>query len=220
MIKGILFDFDGTLSDRYASAYDMYRWLLHEILPEEGTDSLHFEEMVQSCLLWDEYGTISRTHAMEMIRTKFAPDMNPEEWSDRWYENFCRFQKLQPECLETLTALRKRYRLGILSNGPYRNQIVKIQALGLEEYFDMVLVSGEIGIHKPDVRIFQTAAERLGLKCEECAMIGDTFSTDISGAIKAGMKPVWFSSDRRCVSSWNVEKADSYQKLREIFLAE
>lgn len=217
MIKAILFDFDGTLSDRYASAYEMYRWLLQQIMPKEDPNGIRFEEMVQSCLLWDEYGTVSRMHAMEMIRKKFVPDLDTDYWNTVWYENFMRFQKLQPGCLGMLEELRKSYRLGILSNGPAGPQRAKIRALGLEPYFDMTLVSGEAGIHKPDPELFRIAAAKLGAACEECAMIGDTFSTDISGAIRAGMKPVWFCCDRRAVSRYDVAQASSCEQILSLF---
>lgn len=216
-IRGILFDFDGTLSDRYASAYEMYRWLLQQIMPQEDPEDIRFEEMVQSCLLWDEYGTVSRMHAMDMIRKKYVPDLDTEYWNNVWYNNFRRFQKLQPGCISMLEELRKSYRLGILSNGPAVPQRAKIKALGLEPYFDMTLVSGEAGIHKPDPELFQMAAQRMGLSCEECAMIGDTFSTDISGAIRAGMMPVWFCRDRRGLSCYDVTRAASCAEVLSLF---
>ena len=52
MIRGIIFDYDGTLSNRFESAYRMYRWMIEEI---SGMDpsSIDFEEIVQECLYWD-----------------------------------------------------------------------------------------------------------------------------------------------------------------------
>ena len=46
MIKGILFDFDGTLSNRVESAYFMYRWMVHEMLPEMDVHDIEFERIV------------------------------------------------------------------------------------------------------------------------------------------------------------------------------
>ena len=61
--------------------------------------------------------------------------------------------------------------------------------------FDEILVSGDIGIHKPDKEVFEYLANKLDVKCEQCLMVGDVFSTDILGAIKANMIPVWIIQD-------------------------
>ena len=64
-------------------------------------------------------------------------------------------------------------------------------------YCDIVVVSGDINIHKPDAAIFIYTADKLGLKAEECLYVGDHPVNDIEGALGAGMKAVrmnwgWF----------------------------
>jgi putative hydrolase of the HAD superfamily len=71
----------------------------------------------------------------------------------------------------------------------------KIERLGLAPLVDTILVSGEEGMHKPDVEIFRRAAERLGVVAESCAFVGDNPLTDIAGARAAGMTPIWMSRD-------------------------
>lgn len=218
MIKAILFDYDGTLSDRYAAAYDMYRWVVHRIFPALAEDSYEFEAIVQRCLQWDEFGCIDRVHPFQMIKEKYAPDLDVSYWEKEWFANFYRFQRLQPHCTEVLEALGKRYRLGIITNGPQKNQLGKIRQLQLEPYFETVIVSGAFGKDKPDVSIYQKAADNLGLACEECAFIGDTFSTDIIGAMKSGMLPIWFIGDRRGVSCYDVQTVANYKEIADFFL--
>ena len=70
-----------------------------------------------------------------------------------------------------------------------------------------MIVSGDLGIHKPDARIFDIMAKRLGVKNEECLMIGDVFTTDILGACRANMTPVWVVSDP-------LRPAESYKGYR------
>ena len=55
MIKGIIFDYDGVLTKRYASAYHMYQWMICKLSNKDKTD-LDVEEMVQRCMIWDEFG--------------------------------------------------------------------------------------------------------------------------------------------------------------------
>ena len=96
---------------------------------------------------------------------------------------------------ETLKQLKGRYKMAILSNGDSKSQHAKIDALPLEPYFDEIFVSGDYGVHKPDKKIYEIVAEKLGVRCDECMMIGDVYSTDILGAIRAGVKPVWLVTD-------------------------
>lgn len=114
MIKAILFDFDGTLSDRYGAAYEMYRWYLKQMMPEEDVHSLSFEAKVQQCLIYDEYGTIDRGHVLEQIKKKWVKDLDIEKWKDVWYSNFFRYQRLMPDCENVLHQLKEKYKLPLL----------------------------------------------------------------------------------------------------------
>jgi len=62
----------------------------------------------------------------------------------------------------------------------------------LFDFFDMIVVSSEVGVRKPDPRIFETVLEELNVKPEEAVMIGNTISTDIFGGNAIGMRTVLF----------------------------
>jgi putative hydrolase of the HAD superfamily len=61
----------------------------------------------------------------------------------------------------------------------------------LAEYFDAVVVSGDLGIAKPDPSIFEHALEQLGVDAADAVMVGDSMSKDVEGALAAGMRAVW-----------------------------
>ena len=218
VIKGILFDFDGTLSRRIEAAYFMYRWCMHQILPEMDVHSVEFEAVVQRCMLWDEYGTIRKSHVFEQVKKHYCPALDVDYWTNRWYEVFHEFQIEMPEVYEVLTDLKEKYKLGIVTNGSGASQNRKIDVLDLRKYFDTVIASGDFGKDKPDVSIYEQAAKDLGLECSEVAFVGDTFATDILGAVKAGMKPVWFCYERKCVTIYDVVQLKNYKEVREYFL--
>lgn len=220
MVKAILFDFDGTLSDRYAAAYEMYRWYLKEMMPEEDVNSLSFEAKVQQCLIYDEYGTIDRSHVLEQIKKKWVKDLDVEKWRDIWYSNFFRYQRLMEHCEETLDQLKEKYKLAIITNGPEVSQMAKVKALGMDVFFPVVVVGGAFGKQKPDVSIYQYTAQQLGVKPEECVFIGDTFSTDIYGALRAGMQAVMMCHDRRFVSNINIPVVNDWMEIKTMFLHE
>lgn len=72
---------------------------------------------------------------------------------------------------------------------------------GLRKYCDLILVSGDIGVHKPDKRIFEIAANQLGLETKECIYVGDHPVNDIQGALSSGMKAIrmnwgWFKNQQ------------------------
>lgn len=219
-IKGIYFDFDGTLSDRFTSAYRMYRWIVEEVSDLKSDDIL-FEEIVQQCLYWDQYGHVNKKYVMNNLKEKYFPDLDADKWSHLWYERFCEFQIPMEGSYETLLKLKEKYRLGILSNGDSAFQRTKIEALDFDQYVDEVIVCGDYGIQKPDPKIFHIAAERMGLLASEIAFVGDTFYKDISGAVKAGMKPVWMCVERKELTYYpGITVVHSYSDIEKLFLAD
>jgi putative hydrolase of the HAD superfamily len=90
-------------------------------------------------------------------------------------------------------ALPKTLKLGLITNGESVQQREKVTALGLADAFDVVVASADIGIAKPDPRIFRHAAGLLGVAPERCVYIGDKHDTDARGAADAGMTGVWLN---------------------------
>jgi putative hydrolase of the HAD superfamily len=92
---------------------------------------------------------------------------------------------------ELLVGLKRRYRLGLLTNGPADMQREKIDALKIGTLFDAVVVSGEIGLYKPDVRVFQYLLEQLRVPPHQALYVGDSYAMDVVGAKEAGMCMAW-----------------------------
>ncbi|MBM7268468.1 HAD family hydrolase [Streptococcus sp. 2018037] len=89
--------------------------------------------------------------------------------------------------------------MGIITNGPYKHQLRKIRTMGLVNWFELehVLISGQVGITKPNPAIFQLMEERLGMSGEDICYLGDSFENDIIGAKTAGWQAVWFNHRKR-----------------------
>ena len=94
---------------------------------------------------------------------------------------------------DNLTDLKKVYQLALVTNGAPDLQREKIQKTNLAQYFDEILISGEIGIGKPDCGIFMIALERLATSPSETVMIGDSLTRDILGAQHLGLKGIWLN---------------------------
>ena len=92
-----------------------------------------------------------------------------------------------------LTNLRKTYQLALVTNGAPDLQREKIRGAKLAQYFDAILISGEVGIGKPDTRLFMLALEALETSPAEAVMVGDSLARDILGAQHAGLKGIWLN---------------------------
>ncbi len=95
---------------------------------------------------------------------------------------------LVPGAIEALESVRAAgAKTGILSNGFSIVQGRKMERAGLTGYIDKVVLSDDIDIMKPDVRLYRYAMESVGVPdCSRHAMIGDNLKTDIQGALNAG----------------------------------
>lgn len=89
-----------------------------------------------------------------------------------------------------VAALRGRYRVGLLTDGPGGSQRDKLRRLGWADAFDTIVVTGTIGTPKPDPEAFATLAEALGVRAEEVAYVGDNPVRDVAGAAAVGMRPI------------------------------
>ena len=121
----------------------------------------------------------------------------------------------------SLTNLRKDYQLALVTNGAPDLQREKIQGANLTQFFDTILISGEVGIGKPDCRIFELALDALGALPSETVMIGDSLTRDILGAQRAGLKGIWLNrsgSDDSVNSVVPDAQVTSFRQINEILL--
>jgi putative hydrolase of the HAD superfamily len=96
-----------------------------------------------------------------------------------------------------LDALGDRFALAVVTNGASCLQREKLEASGLAERFECVVVSSEIGVGKPDPAIFAYALRMLDTTAEEAVMVGDSLPKDVDGALAAGLRAVWVNRDAR-----------------------
>lgn len=94
------------------------------------------------------------------------------------------------DAVPVLSELRKRHRLALLTNGASSVQREKLDGSGLAVFFEVVVVSGDIGIGKPDARVFAHLLAQLKVRATEAMMVGNSLSRDIAGARNAGIRSV------------------------------
>ncbi|MEI8130701.1 MAG: HAD family hydrolase [bacterium] len=96
--------------------------------------------------------------------------------------------------IKTLTILRERgYKIGVVTNGEEDHQTAKLKEIGIEKLVDVLIASGAVGFAKPDPEIFRIALERMQAKKEEAIMIGDNLENDVCGAIRYGIRALYYN---------------------------
>lgn len=99
-----------------------------------------------------------------------------------------------PGAAQTLAALASRgYRIAVVSNADGRVRAL-LESAGLSRWLECVIDSAEVGVEKPDPRIFHAATDRLALSPAACAYVGDIYEIDVVGAAGAGLTPVLIGS--------------------------
>ena len=115
-----------------------------------------------------------------------------QELFDSFNYDFGKHIVMLDGAVDVLKEIKKRgYILGCITNGVSSLQNIKLDTAGIRDMFDVVVVSGDIGIYKPDRRIFDEAIRRAGIEDNSKALfVGDHPVNDIQGALGAGMKAV------------------------------
>lgn len=123
----------------------------------------------------------------KIIEEKNLPEETFDEIESLWEKARINVD-IFPDTIETLERLSKKYKLVLLSNTAEKEGKEVIERFGLGKYFDEIIISGSVGLAKPDPRIFELVLERMNVKPEQVLMVGDNFNTDIVLARKLDMQ--------------------------------
>ena len=215
-IRAVTFDVGGTLIEPWPSVGSVYS----QIAKRHGIDVSAEQLDAQFVAAWKARSNFgySISDWSDLVNQTFAglsPNPpSPELFSDL-YQYFATATpwKIFDDTVPCLEGLRRRgVKLGIISNWDNRLRPL-LRALGLEQYFEVIVVSGEAGYHKPDAKIFELATKELGIPAASILHVGDSSSEDFSGAQNAGMQSV-------LVRSSKLAAKDSIPSLAALKLAE
>jgi epoxide hydrolase-like predicted phosphatase len=207
VIEAIVFDFDGTLVDYIDSDIKSLKHL-HSVVEAK----VSFDEFLKTAVdvIMEFHRLVEQRlidpllmHNFRLEKTFKAHEM---QWEDSFLETYK--DELFRTCVpfdgvvEVLDQLRERFKLGLITNAyDGVEQRKRIAFSGLHKYFDEILISGDIGVYKPDPKVFHTLLNRIGVVPENAIYIGDSIKHDVAGANSAGMKSVLFSKSSKILSS-------------------
>ena len=202
----VLFDLDGTLLDGggLPGAMRATCEALATGLPGGTADALVAANTSTWQRLWpeveDDYmlgGRSGDEIGRDVWReTLAACGLRGDDMLDRavteWFRQERAALRLYPDVLPTLDRLERRgIRLGMVTNGAATVQRRKVAAVGLAGRLDPLVVSGDVGVRKPDRAIFDDALERAGTLAADALFVGDHRWHDLLGAQEAGIGTVW-----------------------------
>ena len=105
-------------------------------------------------------------------------------------------------CTESvLKELSLRYKLAMLSNTMSDKPRLQLEEAGLEPLFEVMICSRDLGIRKPNPKIFDYVLKELGVAPGEAVHVGDSVEADMEGAVEAGITPVWINTPSQ--GSWS-----------------
>ncbi len=211
MIKGVVFDLDHTLFDRYATLRavlpEMYKRLRHKI-----PKNLSQKDFIEGLIAGEKqhiYKGWSYTADRLVEQGIFLPGTKGDEvwhclFTYCWPLAAVKFPFTEP----TLIKLRQMgMKLGIVTNGEHDFQTVKIKLLGIDKFVDEIVISGDVGVQKPNKEPFLVMSERLGIAPNNLLYVGDNPLNDVEGSRNAGYIPVWVKT----VGHWgfnDIKRAD------------
>jgi 2-haloalkanoic acid dehalogenase type II len=199
-IKVIAFDGDGTLWDFERVMRHSLEIVLAQLrrrLPGQATDELTVARMIEirNQVAFELKGIVTNLEQVRhaaFCRTLEIVGVSDENLAAELNALYLkhRFEdiELYPDVLPCLDALRERYVVGLLSNGnsyPER--------CGLGNRFQFVVFSQDVGVEKPDRRIFEVTCEKAGCQPHEFLMVGDSLVNDVAGAQSFGARGVWLN---------------------------
>ncbi len=207
----LLFDADHTLFDFNKSEYLALRSALEELgLPSSDE---HIERYsVINLKYWKmlERGEIDKKSLMLARFVEFCGEYGFEEHAPRladlYMENLARESHLFEGALELIEKLSHNYRLFIITNGVKSTQDGRFGTSPITRYFEKIFISEVIGAEKPSLEFFDAVKRGIDGFCDSRAIvIGDSLSSDIKGALNAGLDCIWYNPEYKSApEGWNI----------------
>ncbi len=221
-VKGIIFDFGGTL-DTDGNHWGEVLWEVYQ----------HFNVFVTKNAFRDAYAHGERTlatraliqphfHFIDVLRTKLGIQLDyliengllsmPSARRDRFVEAMAEYaddytKRILEKSVSILCRLKQKYKLVLVSNF-YGNLYTVLQDASLLPLFDKIIESAVVGVRKPNPAIFALGVCALDLPASEIVVVGDSFPKDMEPARSLGCRTIWLKGGQWERQEWDCELVD------------
>ena len=218
-IKGIIFDYGGTLDTQGVHWFHIFREAYAQYLPEVAEAQLREAYVYGERYLATHRVIEPADDFLAMLEKKVAIQLSALGIEDAEINadiaTYCDglVRRNMEQTREVLEHLSARYPLVLVSNF-YGNIRAVLHSYGIEHYFGAVIESAVVGIRKPDARIFGLGVEALGFSPEEVLVVGDSYDKDIVPAHSLGCRTVWLKGQ-----GWSTAEEDAQECCADVVIA-
>ncbi|GHD93878.1 dUMP phosphatase [Pseudocitrobacter faecalis] len=195
----IFFDADETLFT-FDSFSGLQRMFLDYSVTFTAEDFQDYQAVNKP--LWVDYQNGAIT-SLQLQRQRFVGwgellNVPPEELNDAFMNAMAEICAPLPGAASLISALEGKVKMGIITNGFTSLQQIRLERTGFRDHFDLLIISEEVGVAKPDRRIFDHARELAGNPDpSRILMVGDTAASDILGGMNAGWSTCWLNAHQQ-----------------------
>jgi 2-haloacid dehalogenase len=211
---GTLFDYDRAEATALQRAFEQFG---HEFQPDYA---VAYRRINHEIWLQFEQGKISqerlRSRRFELLLDAIHVESDPVEFSVIYIQNLAEGAYLIDGAEKVVKSLVGQVGLVLITNGLKEVQRSRLARSTISDCFSDVVISEEVGVAKPDARIFQAAFERMGHpKKADVLIVGDSLTSDIKGGNAYGIDTCWFNP-ARLVCDQDVEIQYEIRHLDEL----
>lgn len=223
--SAVLWDLDDTLYDRMTAVQRVFPGMFRQCLYPKQSEAF-LRDAVAYMMTQVDHNHLVHERAFHALLERYPSDIPfvHGDCVDYYYAHVRAFAQPFPETVKILKKLKAQgVKLAIVTNITpqlLEHQHKKVDALGIAPLFDVIVYSAELGIHKPDRRIFDHAAACLGVPNAQCLFVGDDPNSDVAGALGAGMEVVWLDRWHRYEDHYDDLRVHKVKTLSEYFQVE
>ena len=194
MTKYIFFDMDGVLTADTTGSYTTAKFFADKF-------EIDFDELFQYTKPFDsdiDAGKLTVNEVWANVAEKYN-----KEFKDEYIREAFLSTPIDSKMLEIVDKLKENYKVGIITDNSIERANAIFDKNGFREIFDTIIISGEVKSTKKSVEIFNIAAEKAGVECNECVFIDNNLN-NAKVADEAGFKGIWFDDQARDYDKlWN-----------------
>ncbi|NCP21354.1 MAG: noncanonical pyrimidine nucleotidase, YjjG family [Zetaproteobacteria bacterium] len=222
-IKHIFFDLDHTLWDFETNSNQSFKYIFKQFdlkVDFEKFKSIYYpinenywKRFRDNAITKEElrFGRLNDTFIKLNVRVNDALIVLLAE---AYIDNLSNYNSLVDGALDILDYLKPKYAMHIITNGFEEIQGKKMKNSGLEPYFKTVITSEQVGVKKPNAKIFNFALTTCQAKADESVMIGDNYEADVMGALQCGLDAIFCNFNKE-PSAENIKSVTQLVQLKQ-----
>jgi len=222
-IKHIFFDLDHTLWDFDANSDQSFKYIFNKLKVEIDFEKFkncyypinaHYWKLFREDKISKKdlrYGRLNDT----FIKLNYR--VNSEKivlLSEAYIDNLSNYNTLIEGTIDILKYLKPKYKMHIITNGFEEVQGKKMTKSGLAPYFETVITSEQVGVKKPNPKIFNFALKTCKADASESIMIGDNYEADVMGAIDFGIEAIFCNFNKQ-PSAQNIKSVTKLIQIKQ-----